>query len=165
MKIWKPIHCHDSAWVFNSFHHWYALNFECYYFIQCISGNLELSSKCFQELVLKDQNHPAALINYAAFLLCKYGSIVAGILFLCSVLSPGILLICYQLCLLHKFSTWLIWFSLCRMLLHLVIVWTSLKSAHHHGYLSLNSQVPEQMLEMVLPWIRFQLSMLQRNVC
>ncbi|KAF3436713.1 hypothetical protein FNV43_RR19460 [Rhamnella rubrinervis] len=41
------------------------------------SGNLELSSKCFQELVLKDQNHPAALINYA-FLLCKYGSIVAG---------------------------------------------------------------------------------------
>ncbi|KAF3436921.1 hypothetical protein FNV43_RR19674 [Rhamnella rubrinervis] len=32
----------------------------------------------FKELVLKDQNHPAALINYAAFLLCKYGSIVAG---------------------------------------------------------------------------------------
>ncbi|XP_077253079.1 tetratricopeptide repeat (TPR)-containing protein [Tasmannia lanceolata] len=42
------------------------------------SGNLELSAKCFQDLVLKDQNHPAALINYGAFLLCKYGSIVAG---------------------------------------------------------------------------------------
>ncbi|XP_048330512.2 uncharacterized protein LOC107418253 isoform X2 [Ziziphus jujuba] len=42
------------------------------------SGNLELSEKCFQELVLKDQNHPAALINYAALLLCKYGSVVAG---------------------------------------------------------------------------------------
>ncbi|KAK9278719.1 hypothetical protein L1049_028295 [Liquidambar formosana] len=42
------------------------------------SGNLELSEKCFQDLILKDQNHPAALINYAAILLCKYGSIVAG---------------------------------------------------------------------------------------
>lgn len=42
------------------------------------SGNLELSEKCFQDLILKDQNHPAALINYAALLLCKYGSIVAG---------------------------------------------------------------------------------------
>ncbi|CAA6659629.1 unnamed protein product [Spirodela intermedia] len=42
------------------------------------SGNLELSAKCFQELVLKDQNHPAALVNYAAMLLCKYGSIVSG---------------------------------------------------------------------------------------
>uniref|UniRef100_A0A6V7QT76 UDP-N-acetylglucosamine--peptide N-acetylglucosaminyltransferase SPINDLY n=1 Tax=Ananas comosus var. bracteatus TaxID=296719 RepID=A0A6V7QT76_ANACO len=42
------------------------------------SGNLELSAKCFQDLVLKDQNHPAALVNYAAFLLCKYGSIIAG---------------------------------------------------------------------------------------
>lgn len=42
------------------------------------SGNLELSEKCFQELILKDQNHPTALINYAALLLCRYGSVVAG---------------------------------------------------------------------------------------
>ncbi|KAM0926115.1 hypothetical protein ACQ4PT_003929 [Festuca glaucescens] len=42
------------------------------------SGNLELSAKCFQELVLKDQNHPAALVNYGALLLCKYGSLAAG---------------------------------------------------------------------------------------
>ncbi|KAG9138003.1 hypothetical protein Leryth_001276 [Lithospermum erythrorhizon] len=42
------------------------------------SGNFELSEKCFQELVLKDQNHPAALINYAALLLCRYGTVVAG---------------------------------------------------------------------------------------
>nr|DAD22055.1 TPA_asm: hypothetical protein HUJ06_023518 [Nelumbo nucifera] len=42
------------------------------------SGSLELSMKCFQDLILKDQNHPAALINYASLLLCKYGSIVAG---------------------------------------------------------------------------------------
>ncbi|KAJ0106538.1 hypothetical protein Patl1_18206 [Pistacia atlantica] len=42
------------------------------------SGNLELTEKCFQDLILKDQNHPAALINYAALLLCKYGSVVAG---------------------------------------------------------------------------------------
>lgn len=43
------------------------------------SGNLELSEKCFQDLILKDQNHPAALLNYASFLLCKYGSVVAGV--------------------------------------------------------------------------------------
>lgn len=42
------------------------------------SGNLELSAKCFQELILKDQNHPVALVNYAALLLCKYASVVAG---------------------------------------------------------------------------------------
>ncbi|KAL6174976.1 hypothetical protein ACLB2K_051620 [Fragaria x ananassa] len=42
------------------------------------SGNLELSEKCFQELILKDQNHPTALINYGALLLCRYGSVVAG---------------------------------------------------------------------------------------
>ncbi|XP_043704261.1 probable UDP-N-acetylglucosamine--peptide N-acetylglucosaminyltransferase SPINDLY [Telopea speciosissima] len=42
------------------------------------SGNLELSTKCFQDLILKDQNHPAALINYAALLLSKYGSVIAG---------------------------------------------------------------------------------------
>ncbi|KAK1271392.1 hypothetical protein QJS04_geneDACA004211 [Acorus gramineus] len=42
------------------------------------SGNMELSAKCFQDLVLKDQNHPAALVNYATFLLCKYGSNIAG---------------------------------------------------------------------------------------
>ncbi|CAM8972658.1 unnamed protein product [Rhodiola kirilowii] len=42
------------------------------------SGNLELSEKCFQHLLLKDQNHPAALINYAALLLCKHGSVVSG---------------------------------------------------------------------------------------
>lgn len=43
-------------------------------------GDLDESAKCFQELVLKDQNHPAALINYAALLLCKYGSAIAGTL-------------------------------------------------------------------------------------
>ncbi|XP_052137902.1 probable UDP-N-acetylglucosamine--peptide N-acetylglucosaminyltransferase SPINDLY [Oryza glaberrima] len=43
------------------------------------SGNLELATKCFQELVIKDQNHPAALVNYAALLLCKYGSFAAGL--------------------------------------------------------------------------------------
>jgi len=51
------------------------------------SGNLELSAKCFQQLILKDQNHPAALVNYAALLLGKYASVVAGIfiaLVLCS---------------------------------------------------------------------------------
>ncbi|KAI5665016.1 hypothetical protein M9H77_24339 [Catharanthus roseus] len=42
------------------------------------SGNLELSLKYFQELVLKDQKHPSALINYAALLLCKHGSVIAG---------------------------------------------------------------------------------------
>lgn len=42
------------------------------------SGNMELSENCFQNLILKDQNHPAAFINYAAFLLSKHGSIVAG---------------------------------------------------------------------------------------
>ncbi|KAG2676067.1 hypothetical protein I3843_12G033900 [Carya illinoinensis] len=42
------------------------------------NGNLDLSEKCFQRLLLKDQSHPAALINYAALLLCKYGSVVAG---------------------------------------------------------------------------------------
>lgn len=42
------------------------------------SGNLELAEKCSQNLILKDQNHPAALINYAAVLMCKYGSIIAG---------------------------------------------------------------------------------------
>ncbi|KEH34993.1 O-linked N-acetylglucosamine transferase [Medicago truncatula] len=41
-------------------------------------GDLELSAKCFQELILKDQNHPAALVNYAALLLCKNASVVAG---------------------------------------------------------------------------------------
>ncbi|XP_022737427.1 probable UDP-N-acetylglucosamine--peptide N-acetylglucosaminyltransferase SEC [Durio zibethinus] len=42
------------------------------------SGNLELSARYFQDLIVKDQNHPAALMNYAAILLCKYGSVVAG---------------------------------------------------------------------------------------
>ncbi|KAL8464731.1 hypothetical protein ACS0TY_034297 [Phlomoides rotata] len=41
-------------------------------------GYLELSEKCLQNLVLKDQNHPAALINYSALLLCRYGSVIAG---------------------------------------------------------------------------------------
>jgi hypothetical protein len=27
---------------------------------------------------LKDQNHPAALVNYGALLLCKHGSVAAG---------------------------------------------------------------------------------------
>ncbi|KAK9034522.1 hypothetical protein V6N11_050683 [Hibiscus sabdariffa] len=42
------------------------------------SGNLELSAKYLQDLIVKDQNHPDALMNYAAILLCKYGSVVAG---------------------------------------------------------------------------------------
>ncbi|KAI9175052.1 hypothetical protein LWI28_026661 [Acer negundo] len=42
------------------------------------SGDLELSAKCFQDLILRDQNHPAALVDYAALLLCKHGSVVAG---------------------------------------------------------------------------------------
>ncbi|KAE8707463.1 S-adenosyl-L-methionine-dependent methyltransferases superfamily protein isoform 1 [Hibiscus syriacus] len=42
------------------------------------SGNLELSAKYLQDLIIKDQNHPAALMNYAVILLCKYGSVVAG---------------------------------------------------------------------------------------
>ncbi|XP_030458213.2 probable UDP-N-acetylglucosamine--peptide N-acetylglucosaminyltransferase SEC [Syzygium oleosum] len=42
------------------------------------SGKMEQSAKCFQELILKDQNHPAALMNYAALLLCKYGAVVPG---------------------------------------------------------------------------------------
>ncbi|KAL8041797.1 hypothetical protein ABFX02_09G007300 [Erythranthe guttata] len=42
-------------------------------------GHFELSEKCLQELVLKDQNHPAALINYSALLLCRYGSVIAGV--------------------------------------------------------------------------------------
>ncbi|KAJ6808620.1 putative UDP-N-acetylglucosamine--peptide N-acetylglucosaminyltransferase SPINDLY isoform X1 [Iris pallida] len=42
------------------------------------SGKVQLSAKCFQDLILKDQNHPAALINYAAFILCQYGSIIPG---------------------------------------------------------------------------------------
>ncbi|XP_076901981.1 uncharacterized protein LOC143556578 isoform X2 [Bidens hawaiensis] len=42
------------------------------------NGNLELSAKCFQDLILKDQSHPSVFINYAALLLCKYGSVVAG---------------------------------------------------------------------------------------
>ncbi|KAK4375829.1 hypothetical protein RND71_006506 [Anisodus tanguticus] len=47
--------------------------------IACLqSGNLELSEKCLQDLLLKDQNHPTALINYAALILYKYGSVVAG---------------------------------------------------------------------------------------
>ncbi|KAI3454360.1 hypothetical protein Pfo_011023 [Paulownia fortunei] len=44
----------------------------------CSSGYLELSEQCLQDLLLKDQNHPAALINYAALLLCRYGSVIAG---------------------------------------------------------------------------------------
>ncbi|KAK9113562.1 hypothetical protein Syun_020359 [Stephania yunnanensis] len=42
------------------------------------NDNLDLSTKCFQDLILKDQNHPAALVNYAALLLCGYGSFIAG---------------------------------------------------------------------------------------
>ncbi|XP_047955640.1 probable UDP-N-acetylglucosamine--peptide N-acetylglucosaminyltransferase SPINDLY isoform X1 [Salvia hispanica] len=41
-------------------------------------GDLELSEKYLQDLILKDQNHPAALVNYAALLLIKYGSVIAG---------------------------------------------------------------------------------------
>ncbi|XP_044342408.1 UDP-N-acetylglucosamine--peptide N-acetylglucosaminyltransferase 110 kDa subunit isoform X1 [Triticum aestivum] len=47
-------------------------------YLSIFSGDLELSTKCFQELVLKDQSHPAALVNYGALLLCKYGSLAAG---------------------------------------------------------------------------------------
>lgn len=42
------------------------------------SGNLQAAWNCFQELILKDQGHPCALVNYAAIILCKYGSAVAG---------------------------------------------------------------------------------------
>ncbi|KAG8054290.1 hypothetical protein GUJ93_ZPchr0001g30474 [Zizania palustris] len=42
------------------------------------SGNLELAAKCFQELILKDQNHPSALLNYAALLLWSGGNVSAG---------------------------------------------------------------------------------------
>ncbi|KAL6583701.1 hypothetical protein OROMI_002990 [Orobanche minor] len=42
-------------------------------------GYLEHSEKCLQDLLLKDQNHPAALINYAALLLCRYGSVIAEV--------------------------------------------------------------------------------------
>ncbi|CAO2840498.1 unnamed protein product [Amaranthus hypochondriacus] len=42
------------------------------------SGNLEAALNCFQEIILKDQNHPSALVNYAAILLCMHGSAVAG---------------------------------------------------------------------------------------
>ncbi|GMH21519.1 hypothetical protein Nepgr_023361 [Nepenthes gracilis] len=41
-------------------------------------GNLEAALNIFREVILKDQGHPRALINYAAIILCKYGSIVAG---------------------------------------------------------------------------------------
>ncbi|KAJ8771267.1 hypothetical protein K2173_026444 [Erythroxylum novogranatense] len=43
-----------------------------------LSGNSDLPGKCFQDVILKDQNHPTALINYAALLLSKSGSVVAG---------------------------------------------------------------------------------------
>nr|GMD31296.1 probable UDP-N-acetylglucosamine--peptide N-acetylglucosaminyltransferase SPINDLY isoform X1 [Ipomoea batatas] len=42
------------------------------------SGDLELSEKCLQDLIMKDPNHPGALVNFAALMLCKYGSVVAG---------------------------------------------------------------------------------------
>ncbi|GAB2289429.1 hypothetical protein Dimus_023738 [Dionaea muscipula] len=42
------------------------------------SGNLEAALNSFRELVLKDQGHPSSLINYAAIILCKYGSVVSG---------------------------------------------------------------------------------------
>ncbi|GAB2240865.1 hypothetical protein Droror1_Dr00021383 [Drosera rotundifolia] len=45
---------------------------------QLQSGNLDAALNCFQELILKDQGHPSSLINYAAMLLCKYGSVVSG---------------------------------------------------------------------------------------
>ncbi|KAL9275438.1 putative UDP-N-acetylglucosamine--peptide N-acetylglucosaminyltransferase SPINDLY, partial [Drosera capensis] len=41
-------------------------------------GNLDAALNCFQELILKDQGHPSSLINYAAILLCRYGSVVSG---------------------------------------------------------------------------------------
>ncbi|KAL5700475.1 hypothetical protein ACHQM5_025912 [Ranunculus cassubicifolius] len=56
-------------------------------FVLVISSNIciaiqinryKLSAKCFQDLLLKDQNHPAALMNYAVVLLCKYGPAIAG---------------------------------------------------------------------------------------
>ncbi|KAJ3682435.1 hypothetical protein LUZ60_015008 [Juncus effusus] len=42
------------------------------------SRNLDLALGCFQDLVLRDQNHPAALLNYATCLICKHVSIIAG---------------------------------------------------------------------------------------
>ncbi|KAF3776482.1 putative UDP-N-acetylglucosamine--peptide N-acetylglucosaminyltransferase SPINDLY [Nymphaea thermarum] len=44
--------------------------------LQC--GNWEEAARCFQKLVLKDQNHPGAFINYGASLLCQHGSTIAG---------------------------------------------------------------------------------------
>jgi tetratricopeptide (TPR) repeat protein len=58
------------------------------------SGDMELSAKCFQDLVLKDHNHPAALINYAAELLCKHSSTVAGLFLIKEPLNCLLLSIC-----------------------------------------------------------------------
>ncbi|KAK2637428.1 hypothetical protein Ddye_032220 [Dipteronia dyeriana] len=43
------------------------------FFFRSASGDLELSAKKIQDLILRDQNHPAALIDYATLLLCKHG--------------------------------------------------------------------------------------------
>ena len=43
-----------------------------------VSGELEYVARCFQALLMKDKHHSGVLINYGALLLCKYGSVVAG---------------------------------------------------------------------------------------
>ncbi|KAL6524564.1 hypothetical protein OROHE_016235 [Orobanche hederae] len=53
-------------------------------------GYLEHSEKCLQDLLLKDQNHPAALINYAALLLCRYGSVIADDIVLIEETKVGV---------------------------------------------------------------------------
>ncbi|KAL8159218.1 hypothetical protein V2J09_000755 [Rumex salicifolius] len=42
------------------------------------SGDFEAALKCLQELLLKDQSHPSAFMNYSAVILSKYGSVIAG---------------------------------------------------------------------------------------
>ncbi|XP_078173752.1 tetratricopeptide repeat (TPR)-containing protein isoform X1 [Carex rostrata] len=42
------------------------------------SGKFDLALRCFQDLVLRDQSHPASLLNYATCLLYKHGSVTAG---------------------------------------------------------------------------------------
>ncbi|CAN6464335.1 unnamed protein product [Victoria cruziana] len=44
--------------------------------LQC--GNWAEAAGCFQKLLVKDQNHPGAFINYGASLLCHHGSVIAG---------------------------------------------------------------------------------------
>lgn len=74
-KSWRCIHSKVRNTIFSC--HCLPSDFNIYQ-LSTFSGKLELSAKCFQELLLKDQNHPAALVNYAVLLLCRYGSLSAG---------------------------------------------------------------------------------------